>query len=328
MLRSIWASWRRRRLYRRCLEAPALVLRYHSVGDPARVREYLDPGLSVPPERFAAQLALLGRRFEFRTLDELEPLLDGSAAGDRPAVFVTFDDGYRDNHDVALPLLRAAGARATFYVTTGPLASGRGLWISELYRLVPRLPAGPLELDVEGGPLDVPADPAARTPVRRTLTRRLAAMTAADRERALDRMAGAAGVPRGEGLAGSFMTPDQLRALRAAGMLVGAHTRSHPHLALLEPAAHADEVAGSRRDLEAILGEPVEHFAYPNPGGGGAVPDAARTSAAAAGFRTAVTSRPGPLVPGADRLRLPRVGVYAGRQQELLFGLIGRSRRA
>jgi peptidoglycan/xylan/chitin deacetylase (PgdA/CDA1 family) len=315
-----YASWRRRRLYRRCLAAPhrTVILRYHSVGDPAAVAAYLDPGLSLPPERFREQVRQLARRCEFALPAELPRRL---AAGPppRPVVVLTFDDGYRDNHAEALPILREEGARAAFYVTTGPLRSGRGLWISELHRLVPRLPGGTIEL--AGEPLEVPA-PARRRPLQRGLTRRLAALTHPERERALDQLAAHAGLPRGEGLGESFMTPDHLRELDRAGMAVGAHTRGHPHLDRLSGAHHDEEVRGSREDLEEILGRPVTDFAYPNPGGGGRVEPPARQSAAAAGFLTAVTSVPRPLGPESDLLRLPRLGVYAGDQERLLFGLL------
>jgi peptidoglycan/xylan/chitin deacetylase (PgdA/CDA1 family) len=39
--------------------------------------------------------------------------------GGRPAVAITFDDGYVDNHAQALPILVSAGAHATFFITTG-----------------------------------------------------------------------------------------------------------------------------------------------------------------------------------------------------------------
>lgn len=328
-LRSAWLAFRRRRLYRRCLSAPtrAFVLRYHSVGDPARVAEYLDPGLSVTPERFAAQIGALARRCTFGDPAELPALVAGggtlAARDGRPRVYLTFDDGYRDNHDVVLPILREHGARAAFYITTAPL-SGRFFWISELWRLVPRLPDGPLDLG-PGAPDHVPADPEARRLYRRTLTRAFSSLTECARETAIDALAQRAGVPRGEGLEGTFLDGPRLRAMADAGMTIGAHTRTHPHLDRLAPADHAEEVQGSRADLEAILGRPVEHFAYPNPSGGGAVSATARESAAAARFATAMTSIANPLDATADLLRLPRMGVYAGDQERLLFRLIERS---
>jgi peptidoglycan/xylan/chitin deacetylase (PgdA/CDA1 family) len=323
-LRSLYVAWRRRRLYGRCLRAPsgAVVLRYHSVAPAARAREYLDPGLAVTPERFREQVALLGRRRRIVDLDAVLERLRNGDGGD-PVAAITFDDGYRDNADTALPILSELGAVATFFVTTGPLQTGRGLWISELWRLVPRLPPGPLGIG-RGAPLTVPEDIDARTPLRRELTRRLAGLTLQEREGALDRLALTAGVARGEGLEDSFCRPLDLRRLLDAGMSVGAHTRGHPHLESLPAALHDEEVLGSREDLEDLLGEPVRHFAYPNPGGTGRFPPHVREAAARAGFASASTSSPAPLAPGGDPLRLPRLGVYAGPQERLLFSLLDR----
>jgi len=322
------ADWRRKRRYRACLAGPAraVVLRYHSIGTPTSVSGYLDPGLSLPPSRFSEQLALLAARCDVLTVDELPERLSGTPPR-RLAVVLTFDDGYRDNHDEALPLLAAAGLRAAFYVTTSPLRSGNGLWISELWRLVPRLSCGELELGDGAPPLAVTASPE-RTALRRLLTARLAALPAPAREAALGRMARSAGCGRGEGLAGSFVEPQHVAALRSAGMVIGAHTRSHPHLDLLDPREHDDEVTGSRRDLEAILGEPVRHFAYPNPGGSGTRADAAREAVRRAGFATAVTSTAAPLGPATDRLRIPRLGVYAGSERLLFHAIAAAAERS
>ena len=41
------------------------------------------------------------------------------------ALSITFDDGYRDNHDIALPILLQLGLPATFFVATGFLDGGR-----------------------------------------------------------------------------------------------------------------------------------------------------------------------------------------------------------
>ncbi len=324
LFRPFITALRRRRIYRHVLGGPvrAVILRYHSVGEPAAVAEYLDPGLSLPPDDFRRQLKLLASKYDVLPLDQLLARVKDPRPG-RFAVSLTFDDGYRDNHDVVVPLLRDFGMSGTFYVATTALTSGRGLWISELWRLVPRLPDGRLDWP-DPAPQHVPShrDHAARVTFRRQATSWLASLTATDREHAFDLLAARAGVPRGDGLAHSFLTPDLVLAMRRAGMTIGAHTQSHPHLDLLAPAGHDAEVAGSQRDLEAILGESVTHFAYPNPGGSGLAGDTARASVARAGFLTAVTSQSDPLSPTPDLLRLPRLGVYAGAQQRTLFSAL------
>ncbi len=321
-LRGLYAAVRRRAIYRRALASPARVvaLRYHSVGEPAEVSRYLDPGLSLAPGRFREQVRMLAQRFVVASPDELPALLDRGRSAPL-AVLLTFDDGYRDNHDVAMPILREEGLTAAFFITTGPLGSGRGLWISELWRLTPALPAGPLDLP-EDAPRTVPAGEGERRRWRRETTEWLSAQTAATRDAALDLLAARAGRPRGEGLERSFLEPGHLLAMRHAGMTIGAHSRTHPHLDRLPPEHHDDEVLGARRDLEKVLGEPVQHLAYPNPGGGGPVGPLARAAAERAGFRCAFTSIPDPMSLAPDLLRLPRLGVYAGDQERTLFEVL------
>lgn len=95
----------------------AVFLGYHSVA-PAGPRY-----LTVSAELFERQLALLRRRGlrggGLAALDEL-------AAGRRiaPTVFLTFDDGFRDNHETVLPLLREYGLRAFVFVLPPLLATG------------------------------------------------------------------------------------------------------------------------------------------------------------------------------------------------------------
>jgi hypothetical protein len=61
----------------------------------------------------------------------------------------------------------------------------------------------------------------------------------------------------------TVMTWDHVRALRAAGMDVQSHTRTHRVLQTLDAAALAEELYGSRRILEEVLGEPVRAISYP-----------------------------------------------------------------
>ena len=61
-----------------------------------------------------------------------------------------------------------------------------------------------------------------------------------------------------------MMTSAQVKAMRLAGMQIGAHTVSHPILARLNDAQARSEIKGSKDSLESLLGERVGLFAYPN----------------------------------------------------------------
>ena len=99
---------------------------------------------------------------------------------------------------------------------------------------------------------------------------------------------------------------EELERLAEAGVAIGSHTRRHASLPGLEPAALADELEGSRHDLEERLPS-VPLLAYPH----GRSDAASRSAAAAAGYRAAFTTQPGRNGAGTDPYRLRRIGVKA-----------------
>ncbi|HEY2704446.1 MAG TPA: polysaccharide deacetylase family protein [Candidatus Dormibacteraeota bacterium] len=87
----------------------------------------------------------------------------------------------------------------------------------------------------------------------------------------------------------SYMTVDQLHAVVAAGMTVGAHTMHHVDLAAVSPQVAADEITRSRTVLQQLTGQPVADFAYPY----GIFTARVVAMVASAGFADASTTEPG-----------------------------------
>lgn len=101
------------------------------------------------------------------------------------------------------------------------------------------------------------------------------------------------------------MTDAELLDVVAAGVAVGSHTRTHRDLPPLDPTALDSELAGSREDLEQLVGVPVDLLAYPR----GHFSSEVSVAAAAAGYRAAFTVCPGRSGPDLDVLRWPRISV-------------------
>ena len=213
------------------------ILMYHQI-DAAPPRGTPLRGLTVTPGSFARQMALL-RLLGYRgvSMSELEPYLRGEKTG--KVVGLTFDDGFRNNLEHALPVLQRHGFSATCYVLSDPF-EGRNAWDE------------------------------------------------------------AKGMPQKP-----LFTPDDMRAWVAGGMEIGAHTRHHADLTTLDEDGARDEIAGCKRELEAITGREVRHFCYPY---GNYRPEH-RELVRSAGYVTATTTERARARPEDDPFELPRVTI-------------------
>ena len=99
------------RIYPRNLGRRVVVLCYHSIHPSMPFR-------SATPELFSEHVSWLVENCRCVPFHEL-PIGNDQPPDGRPLVSLTFDDGYADNHEFALPLLAAAGLTATFFLTAG-----------------------------------------------------------------------------------------------------------------------------------------------------------------------------------------------------------------
>jgi peptidoglycan/xylan/chitin deacetylase (PgdA/CDA1 family) len=100
-------------------------------------------------------------------------------------------------------------------------------------------------------------------------------------------------------------TWEELRALDAAGGLIGSHSRGHTPLPELTPASLEEELTGSLRDLEAHLARSSGLLAYPH----GRHDERVRAAAVKAGYHAAFTTEPGCNGAGTDVYCLRRIGL-------------------
>ena len=224
--------------------------------------------------------------------------------GDLPAASacITFDDGYRDNFDIALPILQRYGVKATFFIATDFLEGGR-MWNDDVIEAVRHTNEASVNWeDYQLGTHDLTTQ-MMRCQSLGAVLGKLKYFSHEDRAIFARQMARRAGVPERSDL---MMTCEEVRGLRAAGMEVGAHTRSHPILSGLTNEQAMAEIFGGKTDLEAILDKSVDVFAYPN---GNPERDLSSRDAeliAAAGFSAAATTAWGVATRKTDAFLIPR----------------------
>ena len=214
------------------------VLMYHAFDE-----EELGDRFVISRRRFEAQMRVLSLlRYRVVPFEQVVEALHEGGELPRRTVAITIDDGYLDNLEIAVPILRRRHFPATIFLVSRRIG-GRNDW-------------------ADGG--------------------------------------------GGSGVAGrTLMSAEQVHELQRAGIAFGAHTRTHPELPRLEDSALEDEAAGSRGDLEQLLGEPIRTLAYPYGGFDARVAAAARS----AGYRGACTVESRLVRRGDDPLELPRLEV-------------------
>jgi peptidoglycan/xylan/chitin deacetylase (PgdA/CDA1 family) len=254
-----------------------MVLVYHRVAETGD-----DPyGQAVRPETFASHLEVLTREHPVVPLSELV----GGRRFEDGSVAVTFDDGYEDNLSQALPI--AGNVPITVFVTAEPVLDDGRFWWDEI--------AG-----MEAG-------------LRAKLHAWLKGLPSRERWGRISSMTSTWGSEFGRPL-----TLEELRDLASRpGVEIGAHTLSHPSLALLPAAEQERELRESRARLEEAIGRPVTLLAYPF-GKPGDVTDETAGFARRAGYRAAFTTVPARLVPSSPAFALPRLTVHEGPAEDLM----------
>lgn len=212
--------------------------------------------------RFEAVCRWVASMFNVLPLDHaLRLLRDGSLPA--RAAALTFDDGYADNHDVALPILKRHGLHATFFVASGFLDGGR-MFNDSVIEAIRRTRHAQLDLRHLGIGVDEILSLATWAHRRQAIDRLLHAvkyLAPSNRAEAVSLLTRYCGTALPSDL---MMTSAQLRAMHRAGMGIGAHTRNHPILARLNEEDARDEIHSGREDIEQLIDAKVALFAYPN----------------------------------------------------------------
>ncbi len=260
---------------------------------------------------------------EIVTLDEASRRLAGGDFSGR-FIALTFDDGYRDNREYALPILRKYDAPFTIYVPSS-FAEGVGeLWWVVLERAVAK--SSRIEIDTGGQRRVFKCDDlAGKEDAARRIYWWLRSLPQDDDiRRVIRQIAADAGIDIAAICRELCMDWDELREIgKDALVTFGAHTATHPILSKVSPERVEAEMRDGAAAIEKELSVRPLHFSYPV----GDAPSAGPREFAIAeklGFRSAVTTRPGVLFADhADHMTaLPRMSMNGTFQRLRYFDVL------
>jgi peptidoglycan/xylan/chitin deacetylase (PgdA/CDA1 family) len=301
-------------------QGSTLTVLYHH-----RVFAQQDPMMPGEPtaEFFDRMLGWLQSQFNVLPLHEAVRRL---ANGTLPpaAAAITFDDGYRDNLEVAAPLLQRRGLPATFFVASGFLDGGIMFndVVIECMRRSPLDSVAVPELGLHSLPLRNWAE---RSQAAGAVLNAVKYLPAGDREAAVQRLPA---LCRAELPRDLMLTTPQLRELaNLPGFEIGGHTDWHPILARLADEDALGEITRGRDRLQALLDRRMRLFAYPNGRRGQDFDERHRAMAKACGFDAAFTTEPHVGRSGCDPWSLPRFTPWDRTEWRFRLRLLARQRR-
>jgi peptidoglycan/xylan/chitin deacetylase (PgdA/CDA1 family) len=286
-------------------ENSVVILMYHSVlPDPSTEINSLGEMIHSA-DVFLGQMELLARDYHPISLDEaVHGLRDGNALTKR-SVVVTFDDGYTDNYEIAMPMLNQAGIPATFYTTVDCIDSRKLPWPARLRFAIRSTKARDwTPPDEKRLPLETPAQ---RDEAFREACGSLSKLSGQAQESFVSRLEQDLKASLPNHSAALMMNYDQLRALARHKHIVASHTMTHPNIAFIGEEECRRELTESKRRLESELGAPIKHFAYPCPALSPHWTTRTLEQCRAAGYETAVTTDHGLAHKGDDLLCLKRI---------------------
>ena len=296
------------------LRRRGVVLMYHRVLPAELVkRSYSAAQIIVTTKTFDAQMRFLRRHFNPVTAHEFASMLRGTLPWLPRTCLVTFDDGWWDNAEYALPILARHRIPAVVFLATAYIGTQRCFWqetltamLCELARHGEAARAIFEELDA----LDILRMNEVDTRIAvRPLISKLKLKSAEEIEVVIARaqaLLDGLGKTTPASETDRFMSWEQVLSLKQSGLIeLGSHAHTHTPLPKLSDATSDDELQLAHRKIEQALHSPPTSFAYPN---GDYHEDSIR-QVDAMGYELAFTTDTGWVQPGDAPLRLRRMNI-------------------
>lgn len=241
-------------LDRNSMDSKITIINFHRVLD--RYDPYNPGALDI--NLFKSKMETLVKYFNVISLSEAIQYCQNGKIPCR-SIVVTIDDGYKDSYTNILPILVELNISATFFIATEGISKG-GLWKDLVIESIRNTEFEYIN-DFEGVQSIDLSTLEKRADFSRLLTRDLKYLSAADRDKKIEDLYTKLGKPEGNSV---FLSESEIQSIVSENMEIGAHTHRHPILLMESIEDARKEIISSKKLLEKITKNKVDHFAYPN----------------------------------------------------------------
>ena len=288
-----------------------VILAYHRICELTGL--FYDRNVSATPSEFRRQMEHVKKNYTAIPIRRLVDYYDGKTDIPKNSIVITFDDGFKDTVENALPILRELELPAIVFIATDFLRKNYTPWEDEMAYLINQI-AGNNRLDDVNAALRLNAGAVDKESFIFMICKSLRGVNGRQRSFVLKQLYTIAGLseanvrqiltasPKG------MMDDEDVMEWVASGLEIGSHTCSHPQLSNINSAEAEKELLFSKCNLEKISNKEVIAFAYPYGMKGYYNKDSIK-SVQKAGYRCAVSLIGGINGSKTNRFDLKRVGI-------------------
>lgn len=212
---------------------------------------------------FEKQIAHLVKNYRVISIDEIVERVRTKSSLCR-CVAIAFDDGFRDNYEIAYPILRKYNIPATIFLTTSYIDSGTAPWFIKFRYIFLKTEKTELHFCLDDKNIFFPMHTKkAKFATSDRVMAYLKSCSNKQRLSLLDKLYKKLEVNEFQGIDNLMLTWDQIKVMASHGISFGAHTVNHPILSRISIEMAEKEILNSKNTIGKEIGKPVTSFAYP-----------------------------------------------------------------
>lgn len=241
---------------------------YHGVDN--RQMDFIldDPYMVVSTKKFEEQIKYLSKSYNIISMQEMAAYIKKKIPFPPNSVVISFDDGLKNNFINAFPILRKYNAKATIFIITGYIDTFKINWSNKFYYFMNKIGLGELVEEFERK-FSVYSNLIDKDSSYKEIMENINyifkyKVDSSARENFMNNLYHKFDMKiNKEEIKKLFLSWEEVKKMADAGISFGSHTSTHPVLSVLDYKEAEEEIAVSKKDIEAKLNKNIDLFAYP-----------------------------------------------------------------